>query len=170
MKKTCKELDDVLMFILDGKGAEDSRCKPQLNNKENQSSSLPSSFLSLKPMTVMGFNNKPVIVKDPVRFRNQIQDMVMSTMISPMMSDDQMKLLLGTGNMIQIATTVQMRKAVEGNLDSFKYIMDRVLGKPVNQTNAVSVNITYEQFCANLDPNEKIESDDIITAEFVEDL
>lgn len=167
--RTEQSVDAVLMDILDGK-PKDSKCKPHttITHKANQNlPSNPSSSptTSPKPLTVMAPNNLPVVVEDPVRFRKQLQDMVMSTMMSGMLSDGQIKELMQSGNMVQIAMAKQMMKAAKGDLEPFKYIMDRVLGKPVNQTNTVAVNVTYEQFCAKLDPDEKIKPKDIISVE-----
>ena len=111
-----------------------------------------------KPLTVMGLGNLPVIVEDPVRFRKDIQTMVMAQMLNGLPDEDEMEEIYSTGSMIEIATIKQLVKAAgEGDLDSFKYMMDRVLGKPVNQTNTVSMSVSYEQMLDELNPNEVIE-------------
>ncbi len=110
-----------------------------------------------KPLTVMGLYNTPVIVEDPVRFRNDIQTMVMAQMLKGLPDEEQIDKINNEGSMIEIATIRQLVKAANGDLDSFKYMMDRVLGKPVNQTNTVSMSVSYEQMLNELDPNEVIE-------------
>ena len=116
----------------------------------------PTTPLS-KPLTVMGLNNTPVIVEDPVRFRKDIQTMVMAQMMNGLPTDEQIEKIRTEGSMIEIATVIQFVKASNGDLDSFKYMMDRILGKPVNQTNTVSMSVSYEQMLDELNPNEVIE-------------
>ena len=109
-----------------------------------------------EPLAVMGLHKTPVVLEDPVRFRKDIQTMVMTQMMSGLPDKDKLADIRDNGSMIEIATVAQMMKATEGNLDSFKYIMDRILGKPVNQTNTVSMTVSYEQMLDNLDPDEVI--------------
>ncbi len=116
----------------------------------------PTTPLS-KPLTVMGLHNTPVILEDPVRFRKDIQNMVLAQMLNGIPNEKQIIKIQTEGSMIEIATVVQMMKAAGGDLDSFKYMMDRVLGKPVNQTNTVSMTLSYEQMLTELDPDEVIE-------------
>ena len=110
-----------------------------------------------EPLTVMGLHNTPVIVEDPVRFRKDIQTMVMAQMLNGLPDEDQFNKIKNEGSMIEIATVKHLVQAAEGNLDSFKYMMDRVLGKPVNQTNTVSMSVSYEQMLDDLNPDEVIE-------------
>ena len=116
----------------------------------------PTTPLPIKPLTVMGLNGLPVILEDPVRFRKDIQTMVMAQMMRGLPNNDQIKKIKNEGSMIEIATVSQLVKAANGDLDSFKYMMDRVLGKPVNQTNTVSMAISYEQMLDDLNPDEVI--------------
>lgn len=128
---------------------------------------VPSTALAPKPkpLTVMGLHNTPVIVEDPVRFRKDIQTMVMAQMMTGLPTDDEQKKINETGSMIEIATVRQLVKAAVGDLDSFKYMMDRVLGKPVNQTNTVSMTVSYEAMLDNLDPNEVIKPKEVFCEE-----
>ena len=82
------------------------------------------------PLAVIGLGKTPVILEDPVQFRKDIQSMVMAQMLSSLPDDDQMQKIIDTGTMIEIATVKQLIKAVDGNLEIFKYMIDRVLGKP----------------------------------------
>lgn len=155
-KTDCKELEDALDEILCGGvvSTNPKRYAPPIK----QEFAPPTTAIAplSKPLTVMGLHNTPVIVEDPVRFRKDIQTMVMAQMMHGLPSDDELKTIKDEGSMIEIATVVHMLNAAEGNLDSFKYMMDRVLGKPVNQTNTVSMSVSYEQMLNELDPNEVI--------------
>ena len=110
-----------------------------------------------KPLTVMGLHNTPIIIEDPVRFRKDIQTMVMAQMLNGLPNEEQIEKIKNEGSMIEISTVMQLVKAAYGDLDSFKYMMDRILGKPVNQTNTVSMAVSYEQMLDELNPNEVIE-------------
>ncbi len=118
-----------------------------------------------KPLTVMGLHNTPVILEDPVRFRKDIQTMVMAQMMNGFPTKEQLAKIKEEGSMIEIATVVQMVLAANGDLDSFKYMMDRILGKPVNQTNTVSMSVSYEAMLNELDPNEVIEPKQVFCEE-----
>ncbi len=142
-------MEDVLDKILCG--GQDS--EQTIHVKQNPAPSLP--MLS-GPLTVMGLHSTPVILEDPVRFRKDIQTMVMAQMLNGIMTEEDYEELINKGSIIEIATVKQLNKAANGDLDSFKYLMDRVLGKPVNQTNSVSTVINYEQVLNDLDPEEKI--------------
>ncbi len=109
-----------------------------------------------KPLTVMGLGNLPVVIEDPVRFRKDIQTMVMAQMLKGLPTEEQIDKIRSEGSMIEIATVKQLIEAANGDLDSYKYMIDRVLGKPVNQTNTVSMTVSYEQMLDNLDPDEVI--------------
>ena len=85
-----------------------------------------------------------------MRFRKDIQTMVMAQMMNGLPSKVELNKIKCEGSMIEVATVVQMMKAANGDLDSFKYMMDRVLGKPVNQTNTVSMSVSYEQMLDDL--------------------
>ena len=151
---------DELDKILCGDGVASSK---QFVSHVKQELAPPTTPLSKslpilsKPLTVMGLHNTPVIVEDPVRFRKDIQNMVMAQMMNGLPDEKQIKKIRNEGSMIEIATVVQFMKASNGDLDSFKYMMDRVMGKPVNQTNTVSMSVSYEQMLDELDPNETIE-------------
>ncbi len=153
MRSTCKELEDALDSILDGGGvmASSKHCVTPVKQELAPTTPLP------KPLTVMGLYNTPVILEDPVRFRKDIQTMVMAQMLNGLPDEGQIKEIQDKGSMIEIATVVQLVKAANGDLDSFKYMMDRVLGKPVNQTNTVSMTVSYEQMLDDLNPDEVIE-------------
>ena len=153
---TCKELNTALDKILcgDSSGAVPKPPSPP-----------PVPPLS-NPLTVMGLHNTPVIIEDPVRFRKDIQTMVMAQMLKGLPSDEELKKINNTGSMIEIATVRQLVKAArDGDLDSFKYMMYRVLGKPVNQTNTVSVSVSYEKMLDQLDPEEVIEPKHVFCSE-----
>lgn len=109
----------------------------------------------VKPMTVMN-GGLPVIVEDPVRFRQDIQDLVMCTMTKKLFTEQQFEELQDHGTMIEVATAKQMMMACAGNLKSYQYFIDRVLGRPLNQTKQINMTMTYEQFVDSLDPNEEI--------------
>jgi len=109
------------------------------------------------PMTVPDINNTPVIVEDPIRFRKDIQTMVMAQMMEGVKTEEELAEMAKTSSAIQVATAMQLQLAACGNLKSYEYMMNRVLGRPVNQTNSVSMNVTYEQLISELDPDEKIE-------------
>jgi len=147
-----KELDDILC------GGIKTCSKHSVDPVKN--GLVPTTLLPERlsnPLAVIGLNKTPVVIEDPVRFRKDIQTMVMAQMMSGIPDDEQMQLIRDEGSMIEIATAVQLVKATDGNLDSFKYMMDRVLGKPVNQTNTVSMTVSYEQMLDSLDPDEVIE-------------
>ena len=158
--KGMNTLDQALMAILDGT---EQSFKQQINNglPKTENSAVPSVIEKQQsgPMTVMALGEL-VVVQDPVRFRNDIHNMVMAIMMSPLLSEDAVEEKIAKCTMIEAATVRQMRKASNGDLDSFKYMMDRILGKPVNQTNAVSMNITYEEMLKQLNPDEIIEAED----------
>ena len=145
-------MDDVLDKILCGNSViSPKRYAPPIKKELTPTTPIP------KPLTVMGVGNLPVIVEDPVQFRKDIQTMVMAQMMSGLPSEDEIEEIKNTGSMIEIATVVQLVKAArDGDLDSFKYMMDRVMGKPVNQTNTVSMTVSYEQMLNDLDPDEVI--------------
>tara|TARA_Y100000310_G_C20317007_1_gene638908 strand:+ start:53 stop:547 length:495 start_codon:yes stop_codon:yes gene_type:complete len=155
MSSACKELNIALDDILC------SGVKPSSEQYVGpvKQELVPTAFLPRLsgPLTVIGVGNEPVIVEDPVRFRKDIQSMVMAQMLNGLPSDEQIDEIEATGSMIEIATVNQMVKAARGDLDSFKYMMDRVLGKPVNQTNTVSMTVSYEQMLDELNPDEVIE-------------
>lgn len=161
MPSTCKELDAALNSILCGGDSDSSKQYAHPIKYEHTSPTTPLS----KPLTVMGLNNTPVIVEDPVRFRKDIQTMVMAQMLKGLPNEEQVQNIKDSGSMIEIATVMQLVLAANGNLDSFKYMMDRVLGKPVNQTNTVSMSVSYEQMLDDLDPNEVIEPKHIFCEE-----
>ena len=161
-------MSDILDDILCGGVMADSKCyTPPIKQKpacltplskhlpEPLSKHLPEPLS--KPLTVMDYNNTPVIVEDPVRFRKDIQTMVMAQMINGLPDEDGIQEIKDSGTMIEIATVMQLVKAAYGDLDSFKYMMDRVLGKPVSQTNTVSMAISYENMLDKLNPDEVIE-------------
>ena len=151
MHSTCKELEAVLDSLLCGGSGDHSTSSEHCTPPVKQAATpLP------KPLTVMGLHNTPVIVEDPVRFRKDIQAMVLAQTMSGLPTEKQLADIKDKGSMIEIATVAQMVKAAAGDLDSFKYMMDRVLGKPVNQTNTVSMTVSYEQMLDNLDPEEVI--------------
>ena len=116
-----------------------------------------------KPMTVLGIGGKPVVVQNPIQFRNDIQDMVMAQMMSTCMGEKEYKKFLEKASVIEIATVKQLYKAAEGELDSFKYLMNRVLGRPVNQTNTVSTVMTYEQMLESMNPEERVKPVESLT-------
>ena len=150
------DIDDLDKILCGGGTVANSKqcVGPSVKNEQL----VPTTVLP-KPsnrLTVMGLNNTPVILEDPVRFRNDIQAMVMAQMLNGLPSEEQIDDIKVKGSMIEIATVVQMVKAAYGDLDSFKYMMDRVLGKPVNQTNTVSMTMTYEQMLDKLNPDEVI--------------
>jgi len=148
MLSTCnKELDNIL-------------CGGAITSSEHKvcpvkQELVPPTPLS-KPLTVMGLHNIPVVIEDPVRFRKDIQTMVMAQMLKGLPTDAELEKVDKTGSMIEIATVKQLAKAAWGDLDSFKYLMDRVLGKPVNQTNTVSMTVSYEAMLDKLNPDEVI--------------
>ncbi len=151
MSSTCKELETALDSILcGGVNVSSKHYAPPVKQELAPTTLLP------RPLTVMGLCNTPVIVEDPVRFRKDIQTMVMAQMMNGIPSDVELEKIKDEGSMIEIATVVQLVKASCGDLDSFKYMMDRVLGKPVNQTNTVSMTVSYEQMLNDLDPDEVI--------------
>ena len=155
MSSVCKELKDALDSILCGGVKPSSKHSVvPIKSELAPTTSLPNPLS--RPLMVMGPHKTPVVLEDPVRFRKDIQTMVMSQMMNGIPDTDQMEIIKETGSMIEVATVVQMLKATDGNLDSFKYIMDRVLGKPVSQTNTVSMTVSYEQMLDELDPNEVI--------------
>lgn len=159
MNSSCKELDVALDSIMCGGIKQSSKSvfvSPVKSELDPTTSATSLPRLS-GPLTVMGLGNTPVILEDPVRFRKDIQTIVMAQMLNRLPSDKQMQHLKATGSMIEIATVTQMVKAAKGDLDSFKYMMDRVLGKPVNQTNTVSMTISYEQILDELNLDEVIE-------------
>lgn len=143
--ETDSEHDVVLDILCDRVDSE--------HNTTNQQN--PPVALS-PPLTVLGFGGLPVVVQDPVRFRKDIQDMVIGQMIRGIPSEDEFAEIEASGSMIQIATLRQMIKAAHGDIDSFKYMMDRVLGKPVNQTHSVTATVSYEQLLAEIDADEVI--------------
>ena len=148
---------DDLDKILCGGGdhsTSSEHCPPPIKRELAPTTPIPAAP---RPLTVMGLHNTPVIVEDPVRFRKDIQTMVMAQMLNGLPSKKQIAKIKDEGSMIEIATVGQMVKAAQGDLDSFKYMMDRVLGKPVNQTNTVSMTVSYEQMLDDLDPSEVIE-------------
>ena len=154
MSSVCKELDTALDNILCGGVKPSSKqCVSHVKQELVPTTLLPK--LS-GPLTVMGINNTPVILEDPVRFRKDIQTMVMAQMMNGLPTDEQIEKIRTEGSMIEIATVIQFVKASNGDLDSFKYMMDRILGKPVNQTNTVSMSVSYEQMLDELNPNEVI--------------
>ncbi len=154
MSSSCKELDNALNSILCGGIKPGSKHYVGLVKEEPA----PTTSLSKlpTPLTVMGLKNTPVILEDPVRFRKDIQTMVMAQMLNGLPSDEQVEDIESSGSMIEIATVKQLVKSSHGDLDSFKYMMDRVLGKPVNMTNTVSMTVSYEQMLNELDPDEVI--------------
>ena len=77
-------------------------------------------------------------------------------MLNGMPSDSEWLDLCNKGSMIEIALVKQLMLATTGDLDSFKYLMDRVLGKPVNQTNSISATVSYEDMLNQLNPDEVI--------------
>ncbi len=153
MPSTCKELDDTLDSILCGGPKSSSKHLVSPVKQELMSTTL----LPPKPLTVMGLCNTPVIVEDPVQFRKDIQTMVIAQMLNGLPDDKQIEKIRDEGSMIEIATVIHLVKAANGDLDSFKYMMDRVMGKPVNQTNTVSMAVSYEQMLDKLNPDEVIE-------------
>ena len=153
MPSTCKELNSALDSILCGGAVVSPKRFAHPVNKELASPTTPLP----KPLTVMGLHNTPVILEDPVRFRKDIQAMVMAQMLNGLPSEKQIEKIRDEGSMIEIATVTQLVMAANGELDSFKYMMDRVMGKPVNQTNTVSMAVSYEQMLDQLNPNEVIE-------------
>ena len=148
-----QNLENELEDILCG-GQDFEQPSPIKQNPDSTPSSLSTDVV--KPLTVLGLGGVPVIVEDPVRFRNDIQTMVMSQMMNGLVTDKEFKELSKKGSVIEIATVTQLIKAAAGDLDSFKYLMDRVLGKPVSQTNSVSMTLNYEQLISDLDPEEII--------------
>ena len=158
-------MDDVLDKILCGGGAaavaSPKRYAPFIKKELAPHPTTPPLSKPLpelsKPLTVMGVGNLPVIVEDPVRFRKDIQNMVMAQMMTGLPSEVEREEIAKTGSMIEIATVTQLVKAAYGDLDSFKYMMDRVLGKPVNQVKSLSVSVSYEAMLDELDPDEVIE-------------
>jgi len=152
-------MSDYLDNILCGEGVTGSERYTSLPVKQESAiptiKQLPSPMSG--PITVMAPGGKPVIVEDPVRFRKDIQTMVTAQMLKGLPNEEQIDKIKKEGSMIEIATVMQLVKAACGDLDSFKYMMDRVLGKPVNQTNTVSMVVSYENMLDELDPNEVIE-------------
>ncbi len=144
------DLDKILM------GGSKQDCEQSVIPVKSDLAALPLEPLSDK-LTVMGLHNRPVIVEDPVRFRKDIGTMVMSQMMRGMPTKDEIEVIEATGSMIEIATVRQLVKAACGDLDSYKVMMDRVLGKAVNQTKSVSMVVSYEQVISELDPEEIIE-------------
>ena len=173
-------MKDELLDILCGDGQGFDRLKPItgtavscVSHKVINPAPITTNAITIKkkkslPMTVLGVGGEPVIVEDPVRFRKDIQAMVMAQMSCGYMSDEKFDHIIENGSMIEIATINQMRKAARGDLHAYTYMMDRVLGKPVNQTNSVSLNVSYEDLIGQLDPNEEIVPDDIIDVTVVE--
>jgi hypothetical protein len=127
---------------------------------------LPEMPMSL-PTTVMGRGGLPVIVQDPVKFKRDITMMVMSQMTAGYMDEEEFEILKLEATMIEIATVNQLRKAADGDRQSFECIMDRVLGKSVNQTKSVSMTMSYEDMLAQCDADEEVVPDDIIDVSVV---
>ena len=151
LKNSCEELDVVLEQILCG-DRQDFK-KSIFENPVLSPSTIP------RPITVMGANELPVVIQEPVRFRNELQMMVRMQMTQGLPTEEEFEEVMKSGSMIQIAITKNMMMAAKGDIKAFQYIMDRVLGKPVNQTNNVNLTVTYEQALEQLNPDEKIEPD-----------
>lgn len=155
-------LDDILDGVQDSKQTIKDTINIPLEN------AAPVSIMNLrssKPMTVLSTGRLPVVVEDPVRFRKDLQEMVMMQMVSPLLTKDQFEKMKKSASMIEIATINQLMKAADGNIDSFKYIMDRVLGKPINQTNTVSMTVSYEQMLEQLNVEEEIKPKQVFSEE-----
>ena len=140
-------MDDLLDILLDG--------GTQVLEHPTRTEQEPAPLS--KTTTVMGFDNLPVVVQDPVRFRQDLQASVRMQMLKGIPTDDEWKSLCKNGSMIEIALVKQLMLATNGELDSFKYLMDRVLGKPVNQTSSISATLSYEDMLRQLNPDEVIE-------------
>ncbi len=157
-------MDELDKILNGGGGQEDSEHEVIPVKQSPALTTLLPERLS-GPLTVMGIGNTPVILEDPVRFRKDIQAMVMAVQMKGLPSEAEIEVIEATGTMIEIATVRQMYKAAYGDLDSYKYMMDRVLGKPVNMTNTVSMSVSYEQVIAELDPDEIIKPKRIFSEE-----
>lgn len=140
---TLEESDSLLDILCDRQTLEQPTKKRQ------------ESAMSL-PTTVMGLSNTPVVIEDPVRFRQDLQTCVRMQMLQGIPTDQELKKIYSKGSMIEIALVKQLMQATTGDLDSFKYLMDRVLGKPVNQTNSISATVSYEDMLNQLNPDEVI--------------
>ena len=137
---------DLMDILCDGQALE----QPTLVKQE------PVQALSERT-TVMGLIKTPVIVEDPVRFRQDLQACVRMQMLSGIPTDNELAEIMEKGSMIEIALVKQLMKAAEdADLDAFKYLMNRVLGKPVNQTNSISATVSYEDMLQQLNPDEVI--------------
>lgn len=120
------------------------------------------------PLTVLGRGGEPVVIEDPVQFRNDLTTMVMAQMTAGYVDEEKFEEIVHTGSMIEIATIKMMRKACEGELPAYNAMMDRVLGKSVQNTKNVSVTMTYEDVINKLDPDEDVRPTRVIDATFVE--
>lgn len=117
-------------------------------NKNGQSSS--------KSMLGMVFNGQPAIIENPVRFREQIQDIFRIAMLSrPDLDTDK---LYSEGTLYEIAIHRQLCNAAEGDLDALKFFTERVLGKPVTQSINKNMSMTYEQYLDALSDDDGNES------------
>lgn len=181
-----KLMDAVDMAFVDsiltgnnGQGSHNKYTKAHYNateNKEDENSalalteSLPTvmHIRESLPMTVLGRGGNPVVIEDPVRFRNDLSAMVMAQMTAGYMEREEFDELARKGSMIEIATIKMLRKACEGELPAYNSMMDRVLGKSVQNTKNVNVNITYEDVINDLDPDEVVRPTRVIDATFVD--
>ena len=175
-------LDDILCgseqsSIIPNENDDDIECHQIKGNSVQTTSFLavPDTLAAIKrrkpgkalPMTVMGIGGAPVVVEDPARFRKDIQHMVMSQMSAGYISDKEFEIIKSKASMIEIATINTMRRAAAGDLKAYEVMMDRVLGRSVNQTKNVNLNVSYEDLIAALDPNEEIVPDDIIDVDII---
>lgn len=176
-------LEDIMFNDIDGQGSEAVTNKPTKRSHVKHidqnpaplmlaiaKSTIPESLPNVKvplPMTVMGRGGKPVIVQDAARFRKDIQTMVMAQMTAGMVSEEEFEELKTKGTMIEIATVNLMRQAAEGDQRAYECMMDRVLGKAVNQTKSVNMSVSYEEILAQCNPDDEVVPDDIIDVDII---
>lgn len=158
-------LDSILMGILDGDTTPLSQKRQEdspsvfLNKDGSPAFSPKHNKQNHNPLMVM-HAGVPVVIEDPARFRSDVQSMLMMTMTMKQLSETDEEHLYRHGTMVEIATYRCMKDAIFGDGKAYQYMMDRLLGKPINQTNSVNVNVTYDQYLNKLNGDEVIEPED----------
>lgn len=110
---------------------------------------------------------EPVVKYRQMLTKDVIADMPVAALSLPYQRTEE-EVALGTGKEFEGKTNAEVmnirlvRRAAEGNMEAYKLITERVLGKPKQEVQSTNLSISYSEFLENI--TEK-ENDNIIDAQ-----
>lgn len=92
----------------------------------------------------------PVRVIQPMQFRTETEEMLMQLMSMPIGGLEEESFLANANNIQKVAYNLMVKAREGDSLDAVKYALDRVLGKPKQQTESFNVSASYEDYLKQL--------------------